>query len=147
MKKYLLLLFTATLFLGTVGKAIAQGNTIGKPVKFGKLLIAQYDIGELNWADAKKACAKLGTGWRLPTKDELNVLYENKDSIGEFYPIKYPGVIFYWSATLSTSRGDAQSNAKNAWFQDFADGSQKDFDSYWSSNKVVKYYVRAVRSF
>ena len=33
----------------------------------------------MNWHDANKACNALGKGWRLPTKDELNTLYQNKD--------------------------------------------------------------------
>ena len=40
-----------------------------------------------------KACAALGGGWRLPTKDELNILYENKDKIGGFASNNY------WSST------------------------------------------------
>ncbi len=112
---------------------------IGKPVKIGKLLIAQYDIAYLNWADAKKACASLGAGWRLPTKNELNTMYMNKDSIGGFSYIGYGTGFYYWSSTLS--------GPKNVWIQDFANGSQADFDSYWSSNKVVKWYGRAVKSF
>lgn len=111
---------------------------IGKPIKIGKLLVAQYDIAYLNWADAKNACAKLGPGWRLPTKNELNTMYLNKDTIGSFSYIGYGTGFYYWSSTLS--------GPKNVWIQDFANGSQADFDSYWSSNKVVKWYGRAVKS-
>ena len=39
------------------------------------------DLGRMNWHEAKIACKKLGTGWRLPTKDELNMLYENREEI------------------------------------------------------------------
>ncbi len=39
-------------------------------------------VGLMNWDDAKEACENLGDGWRLPTKDELNILYKNKDKIG-----------------------------------------------------------------
>ena len=67
---------------------------IGKPVKVGNLLVAQNDFPKLmNWVDAKRACAALGKGWRLPTKAELNILYQNKDKIGGF------AVIIYWSST------------------------------------------------
>ena len=30
---------------------------------------------ECNWDKAKKWCADLGGGWRLPTKDELLIIY------------------------------------------------------------------------
>jgi hypothetical protein len=53
-------------------------------VKIGNLEVMTEDLGEMYWDEAMKACADLGEGWRLPTEDELNVLYENKDEIGGF---------------------------------------------------------------
>ena len=51
-------------------------NIISKPVKIGNLEIAQYDFQKkMFWDDAKKACDSLGEGWRLPTKDELNIFH------------------------------------------------------------------------
>jgi hypothetical protein len=47
----------------------------------------------MEWNDAKKACASLGDGWRLPTKDELNILYKNRQNIGGF------DIVNYWSST------------------------------------------------
>jgi len=69
---------------------------IGKPIKIGNLLVAQYDFPKLmNWDNSIKACAALGKGWRLPNKDELNILYQNKAKIGIFSYINY----YYWSST------------------------------------------------
>ena len=34
-----------------------------------------------NWNDAKALCANLNRGWRLPTIDELVVIYRNKSAI------------------------------------------------------------------
>jgi hypothetical protein len=68
---------------------------IGKPIKIGNLLITEKDFpNEMNWDDANKACAVLGDGWRLPTQDELNILYQNKDKIGGF------SNNFFWSSTV-----------------------------------------------
>ena len=105
MKKilFLPLVLIASFCIGQDAKEI-----IGKPVKIGKLLIAQYDIAYLNWADAKKACASLGAGWRLPTKNELNTMYMNKDSIGGFSYIGYGTGFYYWSSTLSAMRGQSE---------------------------------------
>ena len=83
------------------------------------------DLGEMNWEDAKKACADLGGGWRLPTRLELLIMYDNKDEIGGF------ANRYYWS---STKFGNG-----SAWIQGFTSGNQ-DFGS-----KVTNYYVRAVR--
>ena len=63
------------------------------------------DLGRMNWHEAKIACKKLGPGWRLPTKDELNMLYKNKEEIGGF------ANNFYWSST--------EYDNSSAWFQFF----------------------------
>ena len=84
------------------------------------------NLGYMNWDDAIIACKKLGTGWRLPTKDELNMLYENKEEIGGF------ASNVYWSST--------EREYANAWIQDFINGVQV------YSNKSNYDYVRAVRA-
>jgi len=102
---------------------------IGNPIKIENLEVAQYDFPKtMNWLDAKAACAKLGKGWRLPTKDELNVMYKYKDKIGGFADY------YYWSST--------ESNNYDAWSQGFNFGLQN-----YGSYKGTRYNVRAVRAF
>ena len=96
-------------------------------VKIGNLEVMTEDLGRMSWDDAKKACADLGDGWRLPTKDELNVLYENKDEIGGFANNSY------WS---STELGNL-----NAWLQIFNDGYQSSYNK-----NLYPYSVRSVRA-
>tara|TARA_R110001592_G_scaffold80028_5_gene238790 strand:+ start:103 stop:426 length:324 start_codon:yes stop_codon:yes gene_type:complete len=84
------------------------------------------NLGMMNWHEAKIACKKLGTGWRLPTKDELNMLYENMEEIGDF------ALNYYWSSTEYVN--------SNAWLQDFTNGFQL------INVKVDYFYVRAVRA-
>ena len=84
------------------------------------------DLGMMNWHEAKIACKTLRKGWRLPTKDELNMLYKNKKEIGDF------AINFYWSST--------ELDNYLAWRQDFNFGNQYGF------NKNFTYYVRAVRA-
>ena len=62
----------------------------------------------------------------MPTKDELNMIYKNREEVGGF------ASFYYWS---STEVGSA-----NAWEQDFDDGVQ-----YYVS-KDDYFYVRAVRA-
>ena len=101
-------------------------SLIGKPITIGNLIVAQYDFPiMLNWQDAKKACEALGNGWRLPTIDELNILYKNKDIIRGFEKFSY------WSSTEHDSF---------AWAQYFVNGFQHDYI------KNDPYYVRAVRT-
>ena len=103
-------------------------DIIGKSIKIGNLEVAQNDFpNTMNWEDAKKACENLGRGWRLPTKEELNTLYLNKDKIGGFADL------YYWSSTENANL--------NAWDQDFVIGFQV------SLNKNATNAVRAIRAF
>ena len=80
----------------------------------------------MSWDDAKIYCKKLGAGWRLPTKDELNMLYENKEEIGGF------AVNGYWSST--------EFDIINAWYFTFY------YENAYYNNKNNPIYVRAVRA-
>jgi hypothetical protein len=122
MKK--LLYLGIVLMFASCGPEIEEGVAT---IKIGDLEVMTEDLGEMNWDDAMKACADLGDGWRLPTKDELNLLYENKEKIGGF------ANNFYWSSTGNDNY--------NAWEQNFFNGNQ------YSDNKNYYSYVRAVRAF
>jgi hypothetical protein len=67
--------------------------------------------------------------WRLPTKEELNLMYENlhKKGIGGF------AADYYWSSSGT--------DASNVWTQDFYDGHQ------YGCSKGNTLRVRAVRDF
>ena len=75
------------------------------------------------------------TDWFLPSKDELNQLYENRTSVGDLRttvdPINHTS--WYWSSSQTVYLG--------AWSQGFSDGSQS------SDAKHNTYSVRAVRAF
>ena len=120
--------------MNNVADSITIVGIIGTPKRLRAsylsydLVITQYDFPEkMNWNDAKKACISLGKDWRLPTQDELKVMYQNKDQIGEFYNINY------WSSI--------EQDNNLAWLQGFYLGLKT------CSNKNVKYGVRAVRAF
>ena len=68
------------------------------------------------------------TDWRLPSKYELNLLFLNKDQIGNFTTANY------WSSTMQ--------GYNDAWWQNFGSGNQG-FVNFHSDNGSV----RAVRSF
>tara|TARA_R110001592_G_scaffold360296_2_gene668437 strand:+ start:4768 stop:5094 length:327 start_codon:yes stop_codon:yes gene_type:complete len=84
------------------------------------------NLGHMNWHEAIVACKKLGAGWRLPTKDELNMIYKNREEVGGFANSDY------WSSTEDVGN--------IAWIQAFNDGFQ------YLSIKYSNYYVRAVRA-
>ena len=84
---------------------------IDRPIEIMGLIIAQYDFpNPMSWDDAKKVCTELGDGWRLPTKDELNILFKNKVKIGGF------SSSHYWSSR--------EGDEGLAWDQSFDDGFQ-----------------------
>ncbi len=83
------------------------------------------NLGLMSWHESIVACKSLGPEWRFPTKDELNMLHENKEEIGGFANLSY------WSST--------EYDTNDAWLQYFGNGYQ----SY--GNKSSALYVRAVR--
>ena len=93
----------------------SSGESLNK--KIGNLEIAQNNFpNKMNWEDAQKACADLGEGWRLPTKEELNVMFLNRAEIGDFAGA-------YWSST--------EDNNNQSWAQHF----DKDLkNGYFSEN-------------
>ena len=106
-------------------------NIIGRTIKIGNLEVAQYDFPNVtNWDDGNKDCEALGKGWRLPTKDELITLYQNKNEIGNFADANY------WSSTENAG------HLSLAWYQNFGNGSQTT-----TSKTRASFYVRAVRVF
>ena len=62
------------------------------------LMVQRYDLGDVNWKSAKLLCENSTVGgyndWRLPTIDELGVLYNNREYIGNFDLDSY-----YWSSS------------------------------------------------
>ena len=132
MKKLLIIpmLFACYMVMGQDASKI-----IGKPYQLNNIEVARNDFSNVQtWMDANRKCNGLGEGWRLPTKDELNRLYNNKDKIGGFKDSVFDDV--YWSSSESADRG----YGIEAWFQKFSSGGQS-FES-----KTNTYYVRAVRT-
>jgi hypothetical protein len=110
--------------VGASGTAIGTGmqNTIAIINNCDSVLIAA------------RICKNLSlngySDWYLPSKNELNLLYANKDIIGGF-PTFLP--LPYWSSS--------EYNKYAAWRQDFANGEQTAYDKY------NYYHIRAIRSF
>jgi hypothetical protein len=87
----------------------------------------------MKWDIAREVCQKLGEGWRIPTKSELNLIYKNKYKIGGFIND------YYWSSKEFET--DYYDNSSKPLIKRFNDGSEME------SWKVDLRYFRAVRSF
>lgn len=136
--KKLLLLTLAIVTLTSLGysqttPSIQRGGIVVYEKDGHGLVAAPTDLGELSWNNAKKACATLTlngySDWRLPSREELNSLYENRSKIGGFGYLNW-----YWSS--------AEYDDYFAWGQGFNDAGAQNYGL-----KFNGYNVRAVRAF
>lgn len=73
-----------------------KDSIIGKTTTIGKLEIAEFDLpGSMILAVAKGACIRLGEGWRVPTIEELDIMYGRRVEIGGFTNANYWRVFPY----------------------------------------------------
>jgi hypothetical protein len=102
-KTLLALLFILPLFV------FSQKSVFKKTYNLNGLEIAQFDfLDPMTYDEATRACSKLGEGWRLPTKEELEEIYENKSKLGGFISPVFvsdnseffiDNNVYYWSSS------------------------------------------------
>jgi Protein of unknown function (DUF1566) len=85
--------------------------------------------------DARKYATKLNAhghkDWRVPTKGELNLLFQNRAAIGRFDKTGRPPAVSYWSSS--------QAGIHDAWAQRFSDGEQDcNPQCFYSSLRCVR---------
>jgi hypothetical protein len=129
----------------TSGGVCSVGNTgpgggivfydAGTVQSWGRYLeAAPNDLGTYMWNDAVNAAQAYVSGgltdWRLPTKDELSLLYNNRGVVGSF---DISSDSFYWSSIEYSSN--------HAWGQSFYRGKQN------FGGKNTSFSVRPVRAF
>lgn len=114
-----------------------EDNQIGEDIRplIGNLQVCKTDGGMKNWSAANSYCNGLTeeekSDWRLPSKDELVTMYNNKSSLQNTAGFTAFVTIWYWSSTVTDSG--------NHWIVTFSNGGTLDgYDLY--SN-----YVRCVR--
>ena len=117
---------------GTNGNTRAYGNGFGAGEMNTAIIIpAHMVIGDDGNTYAARVCADLKisyySDWYLPSKWELNKLYEQKATIGGFTND------YYWSST--------EEDIDEAWLQHFGSGTKA------TTLKQYSRYVRAVRAF
>ncbi len=118
----------------------ATGDGVGSGEMNTMLIVAQQTADAPDSTFAALICANLVRGsygdWYLPSKEELNLMYQNKALI-DVAAIANGGSgfasTFYWSSTEDNSNG--------AWEQYFVSGNQ------YGVSKSGSIRVRAVRAF
>jgi len=137
MKKLLIAigLFTTTFLSAQNSNKILSNadKIIGTTTILNNLEVAEFDFPtKLNWNDSKIACSKLGKGWRLPTIQELELIYNSNKKMK--MNLKDETDDKYWSSELNTFK-------KSARILIMGTESRK-----FSSFLTEKSNVRAVRS-
>jgi hypothetical protein len=135
MKKLLIIpmFFVYYMGMGQTAITIDSASIIGESITIDDIIIAQNDFpNNMNYKNAISTCKTLGKGWRLPTKNELNILYQNKNKIGGF------ANSFYWSSSEDYNGYGANNQA---CYQNFINGVL----NYRFKHSTAK--VRAVRAF
>jgi hypothetical protein len=122
-------------FVGNTPITGATGTAIGT----GKSNTTKIVQAQGNSSYAAKLCDDLVlngySDWFLPSKDELNLLYINRDVIGGFTNSN----VRYWSST--------EHDKDRAWYQHFNDGGWQDIYKKVTSGGGMCMCVRAVRYF
>ncbi|MGH6922863.1 MAG: DUF1566 domain-containing protein [Propylenella sp.] len=106
------------------------------PTTGTRMFVTPADAPELNWQEASDYARRLDEyghkDWRLPTKAELSVLFNNQAAIGGFNK-SGPGP-WYWSSTEVDGPG-------YAWLQNFVNGRPFSY-----TKSTFRFGVRCVRA-
>lgn len=104
----------------------------------GNLQVCKTDEARSNWNTVKTNCSnstKEGKGdWRLPTRDELVTMYNNKSSLQAVSGFTAFVRDNYWSSTVDSS------GKYRYWMVDFSDGTSG------TNGDSISHYVRCVRN-
>lgn len=84
----------------------------------GNLQVTINSFDQMNWSDAVALCSKVGNNWRLPTREEFEILATNQLTIEMKTRLLKGG---YWTST--------QMDKDNAWQASFEFGYPCEFYS------------------
>lgn len=112
----------------------AAVDAYGEAIGTGRFNTSSFHSSTTHNTPAADYCYNFDGGgmndWFLPSKDELNELYNKKGLFGNFQNDRY------WTSTQ-----DSDYPSSHAWYQDFSDGSQG------VEEKEREMYVRPMRAF
>ena len=115
-----------------------DGKAVGVKTSGMNFYVAMKDLGTMTWSSGNNACQNYSfcdnIKGRLPTFDQLNIMYNNKSSL-ETLLISKGGEIFstddyYWSSTVFAS-------GTGHYTVNMADG-EFDYDKYFLADNYVR---------
>ena len=127
-----------------IGEVIPDGTIYaGVSPETGKAMFttAADAPATCGFPEAQEYAAKLDANghldWRVPTRDELNEMYQNRAAIGGFEESGSDPGGWYWSSS--------QSSYRNAWAQRFSDGYQDTSrEHYYTSVRYVRGSIKNI---
>ncbi|MEI6269990.1 MAG: DUF1566 domain-containing protein [Methylococcaceae bacterium] len=125
---------TTELVTNKLGDFLPDGSIVffvDASLKYGLAAKPKDEIKRSRWPEAKLLASAHGLDWHLPTKEELALLYAQKDVVGGFVSDFVSNS--YWSST--------EYDSIYAWSQQFSNGKQS------STVKHQTCLVRTVRTF
>lgn len=108
------------------------------------LILQASDMGEMTWIEAQSAIIKLGDGWRLPSIDELDLIYGASEFCRKEKDFNLSENKYYW-AEDKLSGSQYQVNGKAAIYVRYY---EPDSEAGYFNNFDVseKFRVRAIKS-
>lgn len=103
----------------------ASATTIGSGKVNTDYLINKYNTENYLWYYVNQHRVNTEKPWCVPSKDELNILYENKTTIGNFSVSTSP---YYWSSSEYSSNF--------VWLQSFSSGGQNGYPKTTTNSRV-----------
>lgn len=94
-----------------------------------ELISQNNDDSDTLWYYVNQHRTNTGKQWHVPSKDELNILYDNNTQIGNFTTT---GNAFSYWGYLSSS----EYSSYRAWYQDFSSGNQSNSAKSASAGRV-----------
>ena len=127
-------------------KSSKYKDIVGNSYVLGDLEIAENDFSDrMSWTFAKMDCYALGEGWRLPTKEEFDFIYRNKNLIGGGH-FKFNNET-YWLSNRPDKKGNLRSFDFQGFDDDFDGGVSKGIIHELSCSMTSENLVRAVRTY
>jgi hypothetical protein len=122
MKKLILILFLATFY--SCNKSQTTSSQEEKKIEIRSMKIGDFEVmlnktDQMSWSDAQQYGKSLGNGWRLPTKEEFELLKTNQPTLEK--SLSSLNVGGYWVST--------EFNESLAWQSTFEFGYLEEFYS------------------